>query len=125
MFKNHFSIKLVVHKSKKENYKPIITMLNVKAFKEMMNNQLCSYFDSLPDAYNIWLYLYANWGISLDQDSHAEGPLIDLSEMFNCLNHELMIIKLNFYEVESLLSTFLYYLKGRKGKEVYASYKGF
>lgn len=125
MFKNHFSIKLVVHKSKKDNYKPIITMLNVKAFKEMMNNQLSSYFDSLPDAYNIWLYLYANWGISLDQDSHAEVLLIDLSEMFNCLNHELMIIKLNFYEVESLLSTFLYYLKGRKGKEVYASYKGF
>ena len=64
------------------------------------------------------------WKKALDYKNSAGAVLADLSKAFDCLNHDLLIAKLNAYGFEKNAINFIYdYLKERKQRtKVYNSY---
>ena len=55
------------------------------------------------------------WRKSLDSGGQADAVLTDLSKAFGCIDHELLIAKLNAYGFDNSSLTFIYsYLSGRK-----------
>ena len=55
------------------------------------------------------------WRQSLDSGGQAARVLNDLSKTFDCIDHELLIVKLNAYGFDNLSLTFIYsYLFERK-----------
>ena len=55
------------------------------------------------------------WRQSLDSGGQAAAVLTDLSKAFDCIDHELLISKLNAYGFDNSSLTFIYsYLSGRK-----------
>ena len=55
------------------------------------------------------------WRKSLGTGDHASVLLIDLSKAFECINHELLIVKLNTYGFTTATLKFIYsYPRGRK-----------
>ena len=55
------------------------------------------------------------WRQSLDSGGQAAAVLIDLSKAFDCIDHELLIAKLNAYGFDNSSLTFIYScLSGRK-----------
>ena len=48
------------------------------------------------------------WGHSLDSDSQAATVLTDLLQAFDCIDHELLIAKLNAYGFDDSILTFIY-----------------
>ena len=55
------------------------------------------------------------WRRSLHSGGQAAAVLTNLSKAFDCIDHELLIAKLNAYEFDNSSLTFIYsYLSGRK-----------
>ena len=55
------------------------------------------------------------WKKALDYKNSAGAVLTDLSKAFDCLNHDLLIAKLDAYGFEKNAINFIYdYLKERK-----------
>ena len=55
------------------------------------------------------------WKKALDSKTYAGAVLTDLSKAFDCLNHNLLIAKLDAYCFDNNAITFIYdYLKERK-----------
>ena len=68
-----------------------------------------------------------NWRKFLGLGGHAGALLTDLSKVFNCIDHELLIAKLHAYGFDTDALKFIYsYLKGRKQRtKINSSYSSF
>ena len=97
------------HKSLKETYSPvsILTILS-KVFARSMFKQMSSFFDDIFSKYQYGfrkgfstqqylLALLEKWKRSTDRGKVFGALLTDLSKAFDCLNHDLLIPKLNAY----------------------------
>ena len=61
------------------------------------------------------IVMLETWKEALDRKEYAGAILTDLSKAFDCLNHDLLIAKLDAYGFEKSALTFMYnYLKERK-----------
>ena len=96
-------------KNKKENYRPV-TFLPVlsKMFERIMFMQMFAFFEDIFNkqqcgfrkGYNTQqclLKMLEKWKRSVDEGKVFGALLTDLSKAFDCLDHELLIAKLNAY----------------------------
>ena len=114
-------------KTNKENYRPIsILSTPSKIFENIMyedmynymNNKLssclCGFRKGYSSQYCLMLML-EKWKEALDKKKLAGAILTDLSKAFDCLNHQLLIAKLEAYGFSRLsLALIFSYLTGRK-----------
>ena len=62
--------------------------------------------------------LIKNWKQSLDNQKFVRAVLIDLSKVFDCIPHDLLVAKVHPYGFSiDLLKYICSYLKGRKKKK--------
>ena len=123
-------------RTKKENYRPISLLPVIsKLYEREMYNQILTYVEKYLSPYlfgfrkghsteqclNIML---ERWKKALDQKRHVGAVLTDLSKAFDCINHELIIAKLEAYGFKREALTFVYsYLSNRKQRtKVKSSY---
>ena len=111
----------------KENYRPISILPSVsKIFErtmydhiyEYMGTKLSHYLCGFRKGYSTQYCLIAmleQWKKALDKHNIAGALLTDLSKAFDCLNHELLIAKLEAYGFDNAALAFISsYLSGRK-----------
>ena len=111
----------------KENYRPVSILPCVsKIFErnmytqinEYMNNHLSSYLCGFRKDYSTQYCLAImlnRWHKALDKNQNAGALLTDLSKAFDCINHDLLIAKLEAYGFDH--NSLMYinsYLTGRK-----------
>ena len=106
-----------------KNYRPVSLIPIVsKLFERDMYNQIISYIDKFLFGYRkgynteqCLTVMLEVWKKSLDGKSKAGAILTDLSKAFDCLNHDLLIAKLEAYGFDKNALLFVSdYLKGRK-----------
>ena len=120
-----------VHKKKertnKENYRPISVLPTVsKVFERNMHNEIFSYIEKHLSPFLFGfrkghnteaclIIMIEKWRNALDKKLKAGAILTDLSKAFDCLNHRLLIAKLDAYGFSKLSLKFIYsYLYNRK-----------
>ena len=110
-----------------KNYRPVSLIPIVsKLFERNMYDQIILYINRFLSPY-IFGYrkghsteqcltiMLEMWRKALDEKSSAGGILTDLSKAFDCLNHKLLIAKLEAYGFDISALEFIYnYLKERK-----------
>ena len=100
-----------------------------------MYNQISLYFDSVFskfqcgfrkgfNAQHCLLTMVEKWRKTLDEGGETGAVLTDLSKAFDCIDHNLLIAKLNAYGFEKRLLEFIHsYLTKRKQRtKVYSSF---
>ena len=120
-----------VHKkdetTSKENYRPVSILPSIsKIFERNMFDQISTYIDNHISKYlcgfrkgystqHCLIIMLEKWRKALDNRKLAGALLTDLSKAFDCLNHELLIAKLNAYGFDHASLEFIYsYLSDRK-----------
>ena len=120
-----------VHKkgdtSIKENYRPVSILPSIsKIFERKMHDQISLYIDKhlsnylcgFRKGYSTQYCLIAmleKWKKAMDSNKNAGALLTDLSKAFDCLNHELLIAKLEAYGFDHLALAYIFsYLSCRK-----------
>ena len=111
----------------KENYRPVSILPSIskifektmyKHIYKYMNNHLSEYLCGFRAGYSTQyclILMLEKWKKALDKREVAGALLTDLSKAFDCLNHELLIAKLDAYGFDySSLSLIFSYLSGRK-----------
>ena len=114
-------------KSNKSNYQLISILPNLsKVYEQIM--QIPPYLNKVFPKYQCGFrkevsaqhYLIAmieKWPQSLDSGGQVAAVLTDLSKAFDCIDHELLIAKLNAYGFDNSSLTFIYsYYSERKQK---------
>ena len=114
-------------KTDKENYRPISILPNLsKVYERLMYNQIYPYFDTLFskfqcgfrkgfNAQHCLLAMIEKWRKTLDKGGETGAVLTDLSKAFDCIDHNLLIAKLDAYGFEKQSIDFLHsYLTKRK-----------
>ena len=114
-------------KTGKTNYRPISILLNLsKVYERLMYNQIFPFIDSVFskfqcgfqkgfNAQHCLLKMVQKWRKTLDQGGETGVVLTDLSKAFACIDHNLVIAKLNVYGLEERSLEFIYsYLTKRK-----------
>ena len=114
-------------RTKVENYRPISILPPVsKIFERIMVNQISVYIEKYLSSYlcgfrkgyntqHCLIIMLEKWRKALDNHHVAGALLTDLSKAFDCLNHELLIAKLNAYGFDKPSLSFIYnYLSHRK-----------
>ena len=91
-----------------------------------MQNQICPYQNNFFSKYqcgfrkgfnaqHCLILMIEKWCQSLDSGGQAAAVSTDLSKAFDCIDHELLIAKLNAYRFDNSSLTFIYsYLSERK-----------
>ena len=120
-----------IHKSKEKfllkNYRPVSLIPIVsKLFERNMFDQISSYIEKFLSPYlfgyrkghsteQCLIIMTETWKTSLNKKGAAGAILTDLSKAFDCLNHDLLIAKLEAYGFGKAALKFIYdYLKDRK-----------
>ena len=114
-------------KTDKTNYRPISILPNLsKVYERLMYNQISPYFDSVFskfqcgfrkgfNAQHCLLTMVEKWRKTLDEGGETGAVLTDLSKAFDCIDHNLLIAKLNAYGFEKRSLQFIHsYLTKRK-----------
>ena len=106
-------------KTDKENYRPISTLPNLsKVYETLMYDQMYPFFEQIFSKLQCsfrkdfsteqcLIHLIEKWRKYFDTGSHGSGLLTDISEAFDCIDHQLLIAKLNAYGVDTNLLYFL------------------
>ena len=108
----HVDITLLYKKGKnyiKGNYRPVSILPNLsKIFEKCMFEQMSQFFENIFSKYQCGfrkgfstqqclLAMLEKWKRSVDNSKMFGALLTDLSKAFDCLDHELVIAKLNAY----------------------------
>ena len=81
--------------------------------EQSLSNKLCGYRKGFS-AQHALIAMTEKWRKSLDKGGYAGAILMDLSKAFDCLNHDLLIAKLNAYGFsKGALKTIQSYLSSR------------
>ena len=105
-----------------------ISVLNVfsKVFERFLYNQINAHFKNILSQFlsayrkhfstqQVLLRIIENWKLHLGNNKIVGAILMNLLTAFDCLPHELIIIKLAAYELrEGALQVIFSYLKNRK-----------
>ena len=107
-------------KTEKTNYRPRSILLNLsKVYERLMYNQICSHFDSVFSKFQcgFWkgfnaqhclLTMVEKWGKTLDEGGETGTVITDISKAFDCIDHNLLIAKLNAYGFEKRSLEFIH-----------------
>ena len=111
----------------KGNYRPVsILPIISKLFERAINEQLVNFFNqhfhiflsAFRSGYgcqSALLKITEDWKKALDENQYVAAVLMDLSKAFDCLPHDLLLLKLESYGVsDSALSLLQNYLSNRK-----------
>ena len=111
----------------KKKYRPVsLTPIISKVFERVMFDEINRYINNFLSAYlfgyrkghsteQCLISVIVSWRIALDNKHNAGAVLTDLSKTFDCLNHNLLIAKLEAYGFHISALSFIYnYLKERK-----------
>jgi hypothetical protein len=61
---------------------------------------------------------------SINQKMHVEGMFCDLAKAFDCVNHEILLVKLHYYGIQGTVANwFRSYLTNRKQKTEIKSFE--
>ena len=120
-----------VHKkdetTKKDNYRPVSILPSIsKIFERDMFDQISLYFNNILSPFicgfrkgystqHCLIIMIERWRKALDNSKITGALLTDLSKAFDCLNHELLIAKLEAYGFHHDALTYIHsYLSERK-----------
>ena len=107
-------------KTDKENYRPISILPNLsKVYERLMYNQIYPYFDTLFskfqcgfrkgfNAQHCLLVIIEKWRKTLDKGGATGAVLTYLSKAFDCIDHNLLIAKLDAYGFDKQSIDFLH-----------------
>ena len=109
------------------NFRPV-SVLNIssemygKVLKNMLVEKMNDLFSPLVAAYrenyntqNVLIRLLEEWRLYLDNNYFVGAVMVDLSKMFDCIPHDLLIAKLEAYRFDNNTIRYVYsYLKNRK-----------
>ena len=96
-------------KASKDNYRPISILLNIlEIYKRLMFKQILEYFEPILSkfkcgfrkgfiAQHCHLSMLGKWKKAVDNKKIFGALLTDLSKVFGCLSHDLLLAKLNTY----------------------------
>ena len=96
----------------KENYRPVSILPAIsKVYEKLMEEQLNVYFENILSKFqcgfrkgfssqHCLIYMIEKWKKSLDNKGAAGALLTDLSKAFDCLNHGLLIAKLDAFGLD-------------------------
>ena len=114
-------------KTDKENYRPISILPNLsKVHERLMYDQMYPFFDQIFSklqcgfrkgfsAEQCLIHMIEKLRTYLDTGGHGSALFTDLSKAFDCIDHQLLIAKLNAYGVDTNSLYFLAsYLEKRK-----------
>ena len=114
-------------RTNKENFRPVSILPSVsKIFERIIycqidneiNKHLSDHLCGFRKGYSTQsclIFMLEKWKKELDKSNAAGALLTDLSKAFGCLNHELLIAKLEAYGFDQPSFVFILdYLKGRK-----------
>ena len=114
-------------RTKIDNYRPVSILPTVsKIFERNMSDQISAYIKTYLSDYlcgfrkgystqHCLMFMLEKWRKALDIRHVAGALLTDLSKAFDCINHELLIAKLDAYGFDTLSLSFIYsYLSDRK-----------
>ena len=113
--------------TKKDNYRPVsILPVISKIFERIIFDKISSYIDSFLFPFlsgfrqgfstqHCLIVMLERWRNALDNNNKAGAVLTDLSKAFDCINHDLLIAKLNVYGLVHESLAYIYsYLSERK-----------
>ena len=123
-------------KNSKDNYRPVSILSNIfKIYERCIYDQIQLFFDSLLSKYqcgfrrdynaqHCFITLIEKWKKSVDNGGAFGTFLTDLLKAFDCLPHELLIVKLDAYGFDkSSLKLIHSYLSNKKRVKINVTYR--